>query len=107
MTPSMVWPCRSAARYAKVGMPASVFLSDAQDLLDRGLTRLRLGPAGLAERGHAEGHRVAARCPAGAVGQPSSRGEAVPKSIACRRISLVVAFRRMRLRISSLIRKSS
>src|SRR5262245_40285556 len=57
MTPSIVWPCRSAARYAKVGMPASIFLSDAQDLLDRGLTRLRLGPPILAERDHAPLHR--------------------------------------------------
>src|SRR5262245_32932702 len=57
MTPSMVWPCRSAARYAKVGMPASIVLSDAQDLLDRGLTRLRLGPPVLAERDHSPFHR--------------------------------------------------
>src|SRR6185369_7265327 len=69
MTPSMVWPCRSAARYAKVGMPASVFLSDAQDLLDRGLTRLRLGPAVLSDRDHSELHRVAADLAGGSLPQ--------------------------------------
>src|SRR5580765_3104934 len=60
MTPSMVCPCRSAARYAKVGIPASIFLGDAQDLLDRGLTRLRLGPSVFPDRDHAAFHGVPA-----------------------------------------------
>src|SRR2546427_12799464 len=52
MTPSMVWPRRSAALYTKTGMASGVFLGDAQDFLDRRQPLARAAPAVHAQRDH-------------------------------------------------------
>src|SRR2546425_1208459 len=54
MTPSMVWPRRSAARYMKTGISGSgVFLRDSQHFLDGGDAFARPRPAIHAQRRHA------------------------------------------------------
>src|SRR5262249_21093204 len=53
MTPSIVWPRRSAARYTKTGISGSgVFLGDPQDFLDRRDAVARLRPSVRPQGGH-------------------------------------------------------
>src|SRR2546427_7048726 len=65
MTPSMVWPRRSAARYTKTGISGSgVFLGDSQDFLDRGHSLAGTRPAVHAKGGHPRLDREAPDLPA-------------------------------------------
>src|SRR6267378_3251108 len=52
MTPSMVWPRRSAALYTKTGIASGVFLGDAQDLVDRRQPLARAAPPVHPQRDH-------------------------------------------------------
>src|SRR5919108_4029847 len=52
MTPSIVWPRRSAALYTKTGIASGVFLGDAQDFLDRRQPLARAPPAVHAQGDH-------------------------------------------------------
>src|SRR5438093_1501616 len=58
MTPSIVWPRRSAALYTKTGIASGVFLRDAQDFLDRREPLARTPPSIQAQRHHAGGDGV-------------------------------------------------
>src|SRR5437764_2261667 len=58
MTPSIVWPRRSAALYTKTGIASGVFLRDAQDFLDRREPLARTPPSIQAKRHHAGGDGV-------------------------------------------------
>src|SRR6059036_1008374 len=60
MTPSMVRPCRSAARYVKVGTPAlSCLPGSPGGFLDGREAGARLGPGVFPQRDHALLHRDA------------------------------------------------
>src|SRR5919204_1270678 len=58
MTPSIVWPRRSAALYTKTGIASGVFLRDAQNFLDRREPLARAPPSIQAQRDHAGGDGV-------------------------------------------------
>src|SRR5262249_2978873 len=58
MTPSIVWPRRSAALYKKTGIGPAIFLGDPEHFPDRRQPLPRAPPAVGAQRDHAGPHRV-------------------------------------------------
>src|SRR5689334_25044264 len=60
MTPSIVWPRRSAALYMKTGIASGVFLRDAQHFFDRRQPLARSTPAIETQRDHPRRDRVLA-----------------------------------------------